>query len=106
MTDTSWHKTWVVPADHPAFAGHFPGNPIVPGVVLLDHALQLLSTAVNQPAPHIKLSSAKFLSPVAPGETVSFNLQAKTAASYQVSITANDRLAAKADFTLMDLSAT
>lgn len=106
MTDTTWHKTWIVPADHPAFAGHFPGNPIVPGVVLLDHALQLLSTAVNQPVPHIKLSSVKFLSPVTPGETVSFSLQAKTATSYQVNITANDRLAAKAGFTIVAHSAT
>ena len=29
--------TAAISADHPSLAGHFPGNPIVPGVVLLQH---------------------------------------------------------------------
>jgi 3-hydroxyacyl-[acyl-carrier-protein] dehydratase len=33
---------FVIAADHPALPGHFPGNPIVPGVVLLDEALALI----------------------------------------------------------------
>jgi 3-hydroxymyristoyl/3-hydroxydecanoyl-(acyl carrier protein) dehydratase len=33
---------FIIAADHPALPGHFPGNPIVPGVVLLDETLALI----------------------------------------------------------------
>jgi len=34
-----------IPSDHPAYAGHFPGQPILPGVVLLDAAQRLIESA-------------------------------------------------------------
>ncbi|MDI1340533.1 hotdog domain-containing protein [Polaromonas sp.] len=61
-------------AGHPAFAGHFPGRPMVPGVLLLDAALHAAvqarqSAAEDQGrAVHCQIASAKFLSPVVPGE--------------------------------------
>jgi 3-hydroxyacyl-[acyl-carrier-protein] dehydratase len=59
---------WTVPADHPAFAGHFPGAPILPGVVLLDVALQMIAMTCGI-APHgWEISSVKFLSPALPGD--------------------------------------
>jgi 3-hydroxyacyl-[acyl-carrier-protein] dehydratase len=61
----------VFAADHPAFAGHFPGAPIVPGVLLLDaavHAAQQAGMAVSG------VASAKFLHPVAPGETLALRV--------------------------------
>ena len=56
--------------DHPAFAGHFPGQPLLPGVSLLAEVLEVvmreptLSARVG-PAPRIGV--AKFLAPVRPG---------------------------------------
>ncbi len=58
---------WTVPVDHPSFAGHFPGTPILPGVVLLDIALQIIATASGLALDHCGISSVKFLSPVEPG---------------------------------------
>lgn len=60
-------RTLVFAADHPAFAGHFPGAPIVPGVLLLDAALQAAEAGGARVA---EIGSAKFLSPVGPGRPV------------------------------------
>jgi len=61
---------WTVPLDHPAFAGHFPGTPIFPGVLLLDHALQLLASATGRSLDVCTIASLKFLSPASPGDEV------------------------------------
>jgi 3-hydroxyacyl-[acyl-carrier-protein] dehydratase len=57
-----------IAADHPAFAGHFPGAPIVPGVVLLDEALRALSSLCGVPLGHCTIREAKFRSVLRPGE--------------------------------------
>lgn len=57
-----------IPADHPAFPGHFPGRPIVPGVVLLDLAQLAIEGASGQRVGGI--AQAKFLSPLGPGEAL------------------------------------
>lgn len=63
------HAThWTVPVDHPAFAGHFPGTPILPGVVLLDMALQTVATSCGLALDNCEISSVKFLSPAVPGD--------------------------------------
>ena len=63
--------------DHPALAGHFPGRPIVPGVLLLDealHAIELSRGSTMTPAPTVRrwrLAAVKFLHPVIPPATLS-----------------------------------
>lgn len=61
---------WTIPAEHPAFAGHFPGNPTVPGVVLLDMALHAITTATGIDLALCEISTVKFLSPVLPNEPI------------------------------------
>jgi 3-hydroxymyristoyl/3-hydroxydecanoyl-(acyl carrier protein) dehydratase len=56
--------------DHPAFAGHFPGMPIVPGVVLLDEALVAIERATGESLARCTLTSIKFQQVLRPGEAL------------------------------------
>lgn len=56
--------------DHPALEGHFPGNPVVPGVVLLDHAMAILESVHGDLVTPIEFRRVKFLRPVLPGQAV------------------------------------
>lgn len=59
--------TFVIPAGHPAFPGHFPGAPIVPGVLLLGHVAAALERA-RGPLRVSAIRDAKFFAPLGPGE--------------------------------------
>jgi acyl-coenzyme A synthetase/AMP-(fatty) acid ligase len=59
--------------DHPCLAGHFPGRPIVPGVLILDHVLQALRQGSGRSVTG--LPRVKFSAPLLPGETASVQLR-------------------------------
>ncbi|MBS1129555.1 MAG: hypothetical protein H6R16_557 [Proteobacteria bacterium] len=82
---------WIVPDNHPAFAGHFPGKPIVPGVVLLDRAILFAEQLLGQPNLAWQVGNAKFFSPVGPGENLIFALEAKASGSIAFTVRAADR---------------
>jgi 3-hydroxyacyl-[acyl-carrier-protein] dehydratase len=65
--------------DHPAFGGHFPGQPLLPGVSLLAEVLEAILdvpalAALVGAAPRI--GAAKFLAPVRPGARLTIELGA------------------------------
>lgn len=59
-----------IAASHPAFEGHFPGTPVLPGVVLLDEAIRAIELWDGGGPRRWQISSVKFLRAVAPGETL------------------------------------
>src|SRR5690606_3625645 len=60
-------------ADHPVFAGHFPGQPIVPGVLLLDWAQAAIEAELGQPVQ--ALTEAKFHSPATPADVLELDFE-------------------------------
>ena len=65
-----------VDAQLPVFAGHFPGNPLLPGVVQIDWALTATADTFNDlPATAFSgMSRIKFKTPVRPGSQLALEL--------------------------------
>ncbi|HEY5101490.1 MAG TPA: hypothetical protein VII70_01805, partial [Steroidobacteraceae bacterium] len=86
---------------HPAFAGHFPGAPIVPGVVLLDEALHALAGASGGEAPRCEIATAKFHSAVRPGEPLTLEHDICPDGSIRFVIRTVDRTVASGRLTII-----
>jgi 3-hydroxyacyl-[acyl-carrier-protein] dehydratase len=82
--------------DHPVYDGHFPGNPILPGVCTLQIAGELLSTYLDQKLMLIKSDSIKFISLVVPTENqlldyeISFSSKEENILSVKCMVTCNE----------------
>ena len=68
------HRT--IPADHPSLAGHFPGAPIVPAVVILDEVAAALTEWQND-SRIAEISTVKFLAPLQPEQPFTILLSAR-----------------------------
>jgi beta-hydroxyacyl-ACP dehydratase FabZ len=77
-----------VTANEPFFRGHFPGNPIMPGVLILEAMAQVggvlarlsvpgaLDEKENRGVYFMAIDKAKFRKPVVPGDRLVFELEA------------------------------
>jgi 3-hydroxyacyl-[acyl-carrier-protein] dehydratase len=72
-----------VTINEPQFLGHFPGNPVFPGVLMIEGmaqtagALCILSLAAETAAPKVyflTIDKAKFRKPVLPGDTIEYHM--------------------------------
>jgi hypothetical protein len=88
------------PREHAAFAGHFPGNPIVPGVLLLDESLRSVAAACGVAMTECAIVTAKFLSPARPGEDLQVDFAPGAGRRVNFTIRAPDRMVAVGSFSI------
>lgn len=81
-------QSYRIPATHPCLTGHFPGNPIVPGVVILNYVQQQLLASFPDDRI-ITLTQAKFLHPLLPEENFSVSLTQSSAQHIKFTCTRN-----------------
>ena len=94
---TSFEFAGHIPANHPALPGHFPGYPITPGVVLLNH----VAKACGQWQADARITAwpqVKFVSPLLPEEAFVIRLTRSLPDTARFTVHVDARLVASGQF--------
>jgi 3-hydroxymyristoyl/3-hydroxydecanoyl-(acyl carrier protein) dehydratase len=89
----TFEVTRIIRANHPTLPGHFPGAPLVPGVVILDEVLEAL-IEWRQDSQLTGIRIVKFLAPLPPEQAFTISLSARNedAAKVNFCCRAEDRV--------------
>jgi len=76
---------WTISKDLPYFNGHFPGTPVFPAIGIVDASFVLLRHVLERPELRLMgVTSAKFLSPIAPGTDLRLEWQKGVGQTWRV----------------------
>jgi 3-hydroxymyristoyl/3-hydroxydecanoyl-(acyl carrier protein) dehydratase len=87
-------RTVAISREHPALPGHFPGRPIVPGVVVLDEVIETLKEEYGQGLLVTGLPAVKLSSPLLPEEELTIKVDREDAETIAFTCRVGDRLVA------------
>ncbi len=96
MDENGATGTKTVSANDPWFAGHFPGTPILPGVLIVESCAQLCSVVAQSEAGDsegllyvlLKVDGFKFLKPIIPGDVMEITVTKKSRGGPMISFDA------------------
>ena len=93
--DDGWTiRHFIFPATFPGFAGHFPGNPVLPGFVQIMTAALLVCAVDEACGPCRCVRNAKFMAPVLPGQRLTVAVRLQDVARVEARTALEDRVAA------------
>lgn len=81
---------------HPSLPGHFPGQPVVPGVVILDAVQQAIEAEVGA-LPPLRLPQVKFVQPLLPGEAAQIIAESPAPGRWRFRVLRGDALLASGE---------
>jgi 3-hydroxyacyl-[acyl-carrier-protein] dehydratase len=88
-TPDSAEAVVVLDPDFAGFAGHFPGEPVLPAMCQVDLALRAASQALGAPLDLVAVDRARFSRKVAPNEELRIRLAFKPSADGVTTIAAD-----------------
>lgn len=91
-----------VPADSRWFDGHFPGNPVLPGIAQLSMVAEMLGRTVDRSLAVRSISRVRFKQPIVPDDhlVVQATAHAENPGTYAFRITKHDRLVCNGTLTV------
>ena len=90
----TYKRTLAISKDHPALPGHFPGHPVVPGVVVLDEVIETLGEQYGQRLVVTGLPSVKLSSPLLPEELLTITIEPEDSETAAFTCRVGNRLVA------------
>jgi 3-hydroxymyristoyl/3-hydroxydecanoyl-(acyl carrier protein) dehydratase len=90
----SFERMLTIANDHPALAGHFPGHPVVPGVLVLDEVIETLRHRYGQDLVVTGLPAVKLSSPLKPEEPLMITIEPEDPNTAAFTCRTGDRLVA------------
>lgn len=93
MNGAVFEQPLCIDAGHPALPGHFPGHPLVPGVILLEQVAQALRRWRAQRL--VRVLEAKFVAPLLPDEAAVVYLTEADRSRFRFEIRRDGKLLAR-----------
>jgi 3-hydroxymyristoyl/3-hydroxydecanoyl-(acyl carrier protein) dehydratase len=90
----TFERVLTIANDHPALAGHFPGHPVVPGVLVLDEVIETLRHRYGQDLVVTGLPAVKLSSPLKPEEPLMITIEPEDPNTAAFTCRTGDRLVA------------
>lgn len=83
-----------IPPSHPSLRGHFPGFPIVPGVVLLDTVIETARQQLGDSFKLVTIPHVKFVAPLGAGIRFGVELSGEPPGALRFKVETTERVIA------------